>query len=235
MLLSIAIPAYARPKELRHALNSLIRQILLYEGLIEILVVDDASPDDPLGFVADLARRYGFIRYTRLEENIGLERNLISCAKDARGEYLWIFGDDDFLETADALDEIVSLLRSDRYDVLVLNRTRRSSDLSTLMTENWMRLNGGDRDFSGLREFCLEFGFISVIGFITANIFRRVPFAQVDSSRYLGTMYPQLGSMLEAFHDKPVRLIAMEMVHGAAGSTASGIKRNMWSPAAVGS
>ena len=34
---------------------------------------------------------------------------------------------------------------------------------------------------------------------------------------------------------KPIRLIAMEMVHGAAGSTAYGIKKNMWSPAATGS
>ena len=34
---------------------------------------------------------------------------------------------------------------------------------------------------------------------------------------------------------KPIRLIAMEMVHGAAGSTGYGIKKNMWSPAATGS
>src|SRR5918995_3913403 len=34
---------------------------------------------------------------------------------------------------------------------------------------------------------------------------------------------------------RPLRLIAMEMVHGAAGSTAYGIKKNMWSPAAAGS
>jgi hypothetical protein len=34
---------------------------------------------------------------------------------------------------------------------------------------------------------------------------------------------------------KPIRLIAMEMVHGAAGSTTYGIKQNMWSPAAEGS
>ena len=30
---------------------------------------------------------------------------------------------------------------------------------------------------------------------------------------------------------KPIRLIAMEMVHGAAGSTAYGIRQHMWSPA----
>ena len=33
----------------------------------------------------------------------------------------------------------------------------------------------------------------------------------------------------------PVRLIAMEMVHGSAGSTAYGIKKNMWAPAGTGS
>src|SRR6478735_2009783 len=31
-----------------------------------------------------------------------------------------------------------------------------------------------------------------------------------------------------------VRLAAIEMVHGSAGSTAFGIKKNMWAPAAVG-
>jgi hypothetical protein len=34
---------------------------------------------------------------------------------------------------------------------------------------------------------------------------------------------------------RPVRLIAMEMVHGSAGSTAFGIRQHMWAPAAAGS
>src|ERR1044072_2554487 len=33
---------------------------------------------------------------------------------------------------------------------------------------------------------------------------------------------------------KKVRLVAIEMVHGSAGSTALGIKKNLWAPAAVG-
>jgi hypothetical protein len=43
------------------------------------------------------------------------------------------------------------------------------------------------------------------------------------------------GQALTQGRRQPVRLIAMEMVHGAAGSTAFGIKKNMWSPAATGS
>jgi hypothetical protein len=49
---------------------------------------------------------------------------------------------------------------------------------------------------------------------------------------------PFLDAMSPAFAQgrrQPVRLIAMEMVHGAAGSTAFGIKKNMWAPAATGS
>jgi hypothetical protein len=38
----------------------------------------------------------------------------------------------------------------------------------------------------------------------------------------------------EAAGSKRIRLVAMEMVHGAAGSTTFGAKRNLWSPAAVG-
>jgi hypothetical protein len=51
-------------------------------------------------------------------------------------------------------------------------------------------------------------------------------FADAPSTRTLGA---------EARSAKAARLVAIEMVHGAAGSTAYGIKQNMWAPAAVGS
>ena len=51
---------------------------------------------------------------------------------------------------------------------------------------------------------------------------------------FLDAMAPA-GSAAAQSLRKPVRLVAIEMVHGAAGSTAFGIKQNMWSPAATGS
>ena len=38
----------------------------------------------------------------------------------------------------------------------------------------------------------------------------------------------------DAASARKLRLIAMEMVHGAAGSTAFGLKKNLWSPAERG-
>lgn len=213
-LLSIAIPAYGRPRELRHGLDRFIAQIAgRYEHEVELLVSDDASPDDALHEVRDLAERHAFLRYRRYPKNIGLERNLMACADECTGEFLWIFGDDDFLEADDALDHVMGLLREGRHDFYVLNRTRRSFDLSRLISDNWMRLDTTrDPSFPGLREFCLAYGFISVIGFISVNIFRREPFQRVDPRPYMGTMYPQLGAMLEAFHDRPALLVSRPLV-----------------------
>ena len=51
---------------------------------------------------------------------------------------------------------------------------------------------------------------------------------------FLDAMAPA-GATLAQNRKAPVRLIAMEMVHGSAGSTAFGIKQHMWAPAGTGS
>lgn len=213
-LLSIAIPAYDRPKELKFSLTRLISQIVNnYEEEIEIVISDDCSPNDSLSEIRRIADGYKFVTYRRYLKNIGLERNLISCADGCRGEFLWLFGDDDFIETNDGLDHVIALLRSGRYDFYVLNRTRRNSDLSKLLTDNWMDLDANKAfEFNGLRDFCIEHGFLSIIGFISVNIFRREPFQNVEVSKYFGTMYPQLGAMLEAFYNRKTLLVGKPLI-----------------------
>ena len=213
-LLSIAIPAYDRPKELRHSLERFIEQIEgRYEDEIEIRISDDCSPNNSLNAIEELCQRYSFLHFRRYDRNVGLEKNLIKSAEECRGEYLWLFGDDDYLEGGEAMSKIIPILRSGEFDMLVLNRTRRSFASLDLLSENWM---GIDRDllkrYNGLRSFCLDFGFISVIGFVSVNIFRRQPFARLDFADYFGTMYPQLGGMVEAFHERPVLLVGDPLV-----------------------
>jgi len=213
-LLSIAIPAYDRPRELLYGLERFIRQIEgRFEDEVEVRVSDDCSPDDSLAVVQELCEQHAFLHFRRYDENVGLERNLIKCTEGCRGEYLWIFGDDDFLETADALETVVGHLKTGEIDVLVLNRTRRNFSLDRLLWDNWMNLDEKRvLHFDGLAELCLSFGFISVIGFVSVNVFKRELFTEVDFGDYWGTMYPQLGGMLEAFHSRPVRLLGNPIV-----------------------
>jgi FkbM family methyltransferase len=123
---------------------------------------------------------------------------------------LWIFGDDDFIDHDEALTVIVQQLEAG-CSFLVLNRCRKSFDLKKLISANWMDVSD-DRHYSGLSEFVKEWGLISIIGFISVNIFKRAPFFAAERNDYYGTMYPQLGMMVEAFAHKPVRLIASPLV-----------------------
>ncbi len=52
---------------------------------------------------------------------------------------------------------------------------------------------------------------------------------------FLDAMTPAAGFAREAAGSKPIRIVAMEMVHGVAGATTFGAKKNLWSPADAGS
>ena len=52
----------------------------------------------------------------------------------------------------------------------------------------------------------------------------------LDAMTPAGTAY----ATTAAGSSKKIRLVAMEMVHGAAGSTAIGVKKNLWAPAGIG-
>ena len=51
---------------------------------------------------------------------------------------------------------------------------------------------------------------------------------------FLEAMIPARSAFGAVAGNKKIRLVTIEMVHGSAGSTAIGIKRNMWAPAATG-
>jgi hypothetical protein len=51
---------------------------------------------------------------------------------------------------------------------------------------------------------------------------------------FLDAMAPVVGASAAAGPKGPTRLIAIEMVHGSAGGTAYGLKKNLWSPSAAG-
>jgi glycosyltransferase involved in cell wall biosynthesis len=213
-LLSIAIPTYNRVRQLEYGLKRLLTQTSEeVQSMIEIHVADDCSTDDTPSLMANLTKDYPFIHYERYASNIGLEKNLIACTHRCKGKYLWIFGDDDFLEFDDSLSCVLSLLEDEHYPFYILNRTRRSFDLSQLLSENWMRLNpSSNMDYFRLRDFCVEWGIISIIGFISVNIFLRERFLSVDINKYLGIMYPQLGMMLEAFSNEPCKLVSRPLI-----------------------
>ena len=119
-LLTIAVPTYRRPANLRVLLDALSPQLASLPQ-VELLISDNCSPDE----TPDVVREFqgAGLRYTyhRHEQNIGPDANFLSCYEKASGKYVWIFGDDDVLFPG-ALERLVKLIAAREYDLVFLAR-----------------------------------------------------------------------------------------------------------------
>jgi glycosyltransferase involved in cell wall biosynthesis len=92
-LVSIGLPAYNRPEQLKKALESLIKQT--YEN-IEIILSDDCSTDEKVKeiclYYSQIDKR---IRYFRQKRNLGPEYNFKFVLDKAEGKYFMWAADDD--------------------------------------------------------------------------------------------------------------------------------------------
>lgn len=100
---SIVIPTYNRVHDVMFALRCLLRQT--YTNF-EVVISDNASTDDTQSAIKKIDDPR--IRYFRNRQNIGLIGNQIKALHYARGTYVFLHGDDDFLPYADSLAHIRS-------------------------------------------------------------------------------------------------------------------------------
>lgn len=112
-LLSVCIPTYNRAPLLREALEAVAAQgdADLFAS-VEVSVSDNASADDTEPVVREFAACHPEmnLRYHRHPESVSPDRNILGVAMQARGEFVWILGDDD-LVLPGALAKLLSLIR----------------------------------------------------------------------------------------------------------------------------
>jgi glycosyltransferase involved in cell wall biosynthesis len=99
-LFTISIPTFNRAETLRHTLAQVCSLSGLYSHQtgqeVEVLCIDNASTDHTSDVVLSLKSQYGFLRYIRNEENIGLIMNIRKAIVSAASDYVWTLGDDDY-------------------------------------------------------------------------------------------------------------------------------------------
>ena len=94
--LSICISTFNRADWLAVCLRALVRAWPTPHEQVELLVCDNASADDTAKVVQPYLDRAD-LRYLCNAENVGMLGNLRVTAQAARGEYIWIIGDDDVI------------------------------------------------------------------------------------------------------------------------------------------
>lgn len=149
ILLSIVIPTYDRADYLQENLEVILGQIEPFRDDVQVVVSDNASPQDVTAMVTELSARYHFdIEFYRQSQNLGMNGNSQFVVSKAKGKYVLLMGDDDLL-SSDFLRIMIPYLQSEQKYALI-HWNRLSGDANCSSNKLW------DMRYHGMIE-CLDF------------------------------------------------------------------------------
>ena len=111
---SVIIPVYDVEQYLPACLDSLLIQTLKD---IEIICVDDCSPDNSAQIMREYAARDSRIQNIHLDKNGGLSHARNTALKQASGEYIYFIDSDDML-APEALEKLYSVAENNTADLI---------------------------------------------------------------------------------------------------------------------
>ena len=111
MKLTIGIPTYNRARILKSTLDRLLPSVAEIEDKIEVLISDNASTDGTIGVIEDAEKKYSFIRKIVKSRNTGSADNFLNLMINAKGDFVWLFSDDDILIEG-AIETIINFLET---------------------------------------------------------------------------------------------------------------------------
>ena len=97
MLLSICIPNYNRSKYLNNCLNSILLAKSLSSLKFEICISDNGSKENITSVINHYKKKGLKINYKKNKKNLGFGANFYKVVKMAKGEFIWLIGNDDLL------------------------------------------------------------------------------------------------------------------------------------------
>ncbi len=207
--LSICIPTYNRAMLLAQTLENVIAQAT---GEVEIVVSDNASPDNTEEVVRGLQKRFPRLTYFRQPENRGADRNYLQTVALAQGEWCWLLGDDDLLEPGAISYLLGNYLNESRpLDFALLLVTSYDSEMKTVLQRS--------ADILGITEDIYTtdvpafFQKFFQESYLSIFVVRRALWNRINPEPYVGTGLTYLGITYEYLQvDAPVVLIARSLV-----------------------
>ena len=120
---SIVIPTYNRAKDLQFALFCIFRQNF---NDFEVIISDNCSTDDTKNIVSKLKNKK--IRYSRTKKILGNALNIKRVIQQAKGKYVFLHSDDDFLPYSNSLGIIHKEIMTNNPGYVRLNYMSLSLD-----------------------------------------------------------------------------------------------------------
>jgi abequosyltransferase len=160
---------------------------------VEVLVADGASQDGTVGMLEGLAASRPWLRVLRLAANGGVDRDYDLAVCEARGEWCWLFTDDD-LPAPGAISRVLAALEAG-HDLVVVDSEVRDDRCEAVLRARQLPFTE-DRVYpSGDPALLADLG--ALLSFIGAVIIRRSTWLERERPRYYGSLFIHVGVIFQ--------------------------------------
>ena len=136
-LLTIIVSTYNRSAFVTANVRWLLSHLQSLQGLVDLIVVDNASTDDTEERLASFTNDTHF-RYFRNNANVGMLGNLQVCSTVVSTKHVWIIGDDDFIVPENLAHVVHMLIKNPNIPFIFVNfgvyYRERLGDLDTVQS-----------------------------------------------------------------------------------------------------
>ncbi len=178
-LLSLCLPTYNRAVCMQQQLKRLQKLTPAELEQIEIIISDNCSQDNTQQIVEEFCETVPFT-YLRNTENIGPDGNFLQCLRKATGKYVWLLGDDDYLQTEN-IPLLLRILKDEEAGLVHIDTGNKNKPYTI---------------YDDIDTFLSQIGIM--ITFMSGNIFLRDAAIQIDYTPYEKTNLLQVPMYLSA-------------------------------------
>ncbi len=128
-MISIVIPTYNEKENIKLLINKIEKEAKRVKEPIELIVVDDNSPDGTWKIVQELGKKYKFLKLVKRAGKLGLTSAVLDGVKKSSGEKIIVM-DADLSHPPEKLPEIARELKT--YDIVIGSRNMHGGGV-----KNW--------------------------------------------------------------------------------------------------
>jgi glycosyltransferase involved in cell wall biosynthesis len=161
---------------------------------VEIVVVDGASTDNTKEVLRFYRERFPRLRYFCQETNMGIDRDFVKAVDLARGEYCWLFCDDDLLKPG-AIQAVLDATEGD-YALIIANSEVRNANLSRLLQPRRLPFEK-NRLYKPSESALLLADTGAYLSFIGCVIIKRQLWAIREKESYYGSYFIHVGIIFQ--------------------------------------
>ena len=194
VLLTIIVPTYNRARRLSLLLNHLAQQLKGLDGLVQVIIGDNASTDETPEVIQAFMLKYPSTQVLRHCANLGADENFCRCLDQVSTRFFWIIGDDD-LPKHGVVAAVLSFLEKEGADLLYLNSEWGTDICNEKQSEHIKNFPVRTKSREAFaQEVNVWVTFISGLVVNRERLFELNP--SLDIRRFSGTCLVQLGWVL---------------------------------------